>query len=81
MSTVYTVQSFTRGRKGALIADAPLSVGDDRHALRVANRYSESRDGVIAFAQRGDPATGEVIATTVLVQHGSVPIMDFEVPY
>ncbi len=81
MSTVYTVQSFKRGRKGGLIAGDPQSVGDDRHALRLASRCMARSDGVIAFSQTGDLETGEVSQIKVLLRHGEVPLMDFDVPY
>jgi hypothetical protein len=57
--TLYIVQSFSAGRRGALQADTPVPCLTAAAARRSATRLADSKLGVIAFASSGDVETGD----------------------
>ena len=73
MVTYFVVQSFQRGRKGALIPNAPREARNELHAKRLAERMMSVADGVIAFSRTGSPATGDFEDAVILAEHGDVP--------
>ena len=59
MSAVYVVQSYTSGKRGALVADSPVQARNTDHARAVAQRLAVKKALVVAFRREGDPKTGE----------------------
>lgn len=72
--TYFVVQSFERGRKGSLVADQPIETQGYEQATRMAERLSRCKAGVVAFARRGDPATGDFEEPVVIASYGSLGI-------
>lgn len=73
MITYFVVQSFTRGKRGALLADSAVQANDQGHAFRMLERLAKSKAGVVAFSRSGDPSTGEYTDAVVLAQYGDLP--------
>lgn len=73
MLTYYVVQSFERGKRGAIIADPPVEARDSNHAEKMAARLSEQKAGVIAFSRTGDPTTGDFEDAQIIAWYGIVP--------
>lgn len=73
MITYFVVQSFTRGKRGALLADTPVQATDQGHAFRMLERLAKSKVGVVAFSRSGDPATGEYTDAIILATFGDLP--------
>lgn len=80
MSAMYMVQSFTRGGRGALRADAPVQAQSLGHARRLAERLAVQKALVVAIARRGDPATGDYDEAGLIVAFGDVPDEIREMP-
>lgn len=72
MITYFVVQSFEQARKGTIFANAPIQAHDEAHAVRLAERLSISKVGVVAFRRSGNPATGEFEDAVILASYGSV---------
>ncbi|WP_162560941.1 hypothetical protein [Methylobacterium durans] len=72
--TYYVVQSFSEEAAG-LRMDAPIQALTEASALKTAERLSERKVSVLAFARTGDPATGEFDEPVVLASYGR-PIGD-----
>lgn len=72
MLTYFVVQSFERGKKGALVADQPVEAQGREHAMRMAERLSHIKAGVVAFSRQGDPATGDFEDAVIIASHGSL---------
>jgi len=73
METIYVVQGFVAGKRGALVALAPLTFKTESQARSRAARLGETCQGVIAFAQAADPDTGDYEDPVVLERQGNVP--------
>ncbi|OCP17786.1 MULTISPECIES: hypothetical protein [unclassified Ensifer] len=73
MVTYFVVQSFTRGNRGALLADIPVQATGADHALRLAERLASTKVGVVAFSRAGDLSTGEFEDATILFIGGDLP--------
>lgn len=73
MDTIYVVQGFEAGKKGALVPLAPVSFKTEAQARARAERMSETCVGVIAVAQSADVDIGEYGDPVVLVMYGEVP--------
>lgn len=73
MITYFVVQSFTRGKKGALLADTPVQASSQDHAFRVLERLAKTKAGVIAFSRSGDPTTGDYENAIILAVSGDLP--------
>lgn len=73
MLTYFVVQSFSQGRKGAVVADQPIQSQSADHATRMADRLSRTRVAAIAFSRTGDPATGEYDEAVILASFGEIP--------
>lgn len=71
MITYFVVQSFERGKKGGLVADQPVEAQGLEHAMRMAERLSRVKAGVVAFSRRGDPATGDYEDAVIMATYGS----------
>jgi hypothetical protein len=67
----FVVQSFERGRKGSLVADQPIEAQGHEHAVRMAERLSRFKAGVVAFSRRGDPATGDYEDAVIVASYGN----------
>lgn len=76
MLTYFVVQSFERGKNGAVIANTPVQVVSAEHAERLAARLSEKKAGVVAFSRTGDPSTGDYEDAVVIALHGSVSMLE-----
>lgn len=72
MLTYFVVQSFERGKKGALVPDQPVEAQGHEHAMRVAERLSLLKAGVVAFSRKGDPATGDYEDAVIIASYGSL---------
>lgn len=73
MLTYFVVQSFSFGKKGIIIADLPVQVSSQEHALRMAERLALQKPAVVAFSRTGDPKAGEWDPAVILSMHGNVP--------
>jgi hypothetical protein len=73
LSTVFVVQSFTRGGRGSLRPDVPVQVQSTSHAIRMAERLSVTKVLVVAFRRDGDTATGEFDDPVLIAALGDVP--------
>lgn len=73
MMTYYVVQSFQRGKKGALIADPPKQARDLDHCQRIAERLAETCASVVAFSRSGEPEDGAWEDAVIIAQYGDVP--------
>ena len=73
MVTYFVVQSFQRGKKGALIADQPRQARDKAHCEYLAGKLAEKSESVVAFSRSGDPSTGDWEDAQIIAQHGCVP--------
>lgn len=73
MITYFVVQSFSRGKKGVVIADTPIQASSEDHALRMAERLASTKQAVVAFSRTGDPKAGEYEPAVILATHGHVP--------
>jgi hypothetical protein len=76
METIYVVQGFMAGKRGALSPMQPLTFQTESQARGRAERVSETCAGVIAFAQSADIEAGEYADPVVLVEIGRVPERD-----
>ncbi len=74
--TFYVVQPFTKGKRGGLKADQPIQASSAEAAIRRAERLAETKAGVLAFAQTGDPEMGDFDEPIFLARHGDVPSTD-----
>ncbi len=72
MNTQYVVQSYTarKGDRGKLSADAPFIAKDAGHARRTAERLAATKPMVVAFANTGDPDTGDYDEPKLIFAHG-----------
>lgn len=75
METIYVVQGFTAGKRGALVPMQPLTFKTESQARGRAARLGETCVGVIAFAQAADIETGDYADPQVLETIGDVPEM------
>ncbi|HEV7415802.1 MAG TPA: hypothetical protein VGN98_06575 [Tianweitania sediminis] len=73
MLTYFVVQSFSRGRKGAVVADLPLQMQTGEQAIRRAERLAKGRVGALAFSRLADPDTGDYAEAVVLGKFGDIP--------
>ncbi|MET0331329.1 MAG: hypothetical protein ABW154_07855 [Dyella sp.] len=73
METIHLVQAFSRGKRGALVADKPQQYKTAQEAERRATRMVESVAGVLAYAMEVDEESGEYGAPQVLFTAGEVP--------
>jgi len=73
--TYYVVQTYraVKGARGKISADEPMPARDEAHAMRLVERYRDSRAGVVAFRRTGDPATGEWDDAVILARYGVLP--------
>ncbi|TJV19665.1 hypothetical protein [Mesorhizobium sp.] len=78
MLTYFVVQSYEKTAKGALAAATPIQVQDEQHAMRLAEKLSQTNAGVIAFSRSGDPASGEYEDARVLCSYGSLPVLEVD---
>ncbi len=73
MITYFVVQSFQRGKKGALIPDEPKPARDQNHCMILAERPSKGSASVVAFSRSGDPDSGDWEDAVLIAQYGEVP--------
>ncbi|BCH30260.1 hypothetical protein MesoLjLc_21900 [Mesorhizobium sp. L-8-10] len=71
MLTYFVVQSFERGKRGSLIADQPVEAQGLDQAIRMAERLSRVKAGVVAFSRRGSPATGDYEDAVIVAMYGN----------
>jgi hypothetical protein len=75
LKTFYVVQPFVKGRRG-ITAERPTQASSAGAAVRMAERLSATKLGVLAFAQTGDPEMGDFDEPVILASHGVVPEVD-----
>lgn len=73
MATYHVVQTFSRGPKGAVIADLPREMPSADQAERLARRASAEKVATVAFSRSGDPITGDWDDAIILFQSGDLP--------
>lgn len=73
MSAMYVVQSFTKGRRGAILMGAPILARNTAHARSAAERLASRKAGVIAFVSEGDALTGEFEDPKLIAAFGDLP--------
>ena len=73
MKTYYVVQTFSVNKRRQIQADEPRQAQSEGEALRLAQRLSEVKFGVIAFSRSGDPTTGDWDDAKILYQFGDFP--------
>ncbi len=73
MSAMYVVQSFTKGKRGAMLADSPVEARSTAHAKAMAQRLAGRKALVVAFMREGDPQTGEYEDAKLIEAYGEVP--------
>ncbi|MDF4024103.1 hypothetical protein P3W24_03845 [Luteibacter sp. PPL201] len=71
--TIYVVQGFEAGKRGALKAMPPVTCATESQARDGAERMGVRCAGVIAFAQTADIDAGGHSDPVVLLQLGQVP--------
>ena len=69
MKTQYLVQAYTQV-KGRMRADTPFVAKDVNHARRTAERLSQAKPMVIAFANTGDADTGDYEEPKLIAAYG-----------
>jgi hypothetical protein len=73
-TTNYIVQPYIAGRGAGLKPDAPTACKSAEAARRMAERMSDSRLGVVAYATSGDAETGDYDEEpTILFRAGRLP--------
>lgn len=75
METIYVVQGFMAGKRGALVPMTPVTFKTESQARSRAARLGETCQGVIAFSQAADVDSGDYADPVVLETHGNVPEM------
>jgi len=80
MSSMFVVQSFTRGSRGGLRPDIPIQAQNTAHARRMAERLAITKALVVAFARDGDPKTGDYEEAKLIAAHGDIPDEVREMP-
>ncbi|WP_332717415.1 hypothetical protein [Pelagibacterium mangrovi] len=73
MVTYYVVQSFKRGKRGALLPDQSRQARDQHHCEMLAERLAETCHAVVAFSRAGDPTTGDWEDAQLIAQYGPLP--------
>lgn len=70
--TYFVVQAYTavKGSKGKISADEAIPARDHDHAMRMFERFKQTRAGVVAFRRTGDPTTGEWEDAVIIAKHG-----------
>lgn len=76
METIYVVQGFKPGKRGALQALPAVRASTEEQARGRAERLAETCAGVLAFAQTADAEKGEYEEPVILVRIGAVPDFD-----
>lgn len=76
METIYVVQGFMAGKRGALVPMQPVTFKTEGQARGRAERLGETCRGVIAFAQTADTETGDYADPVILTSIGDVPEMN-----
>jgi len=72
--TYFVVQAYkaVNGR-GKISADEPIPARDHDHAMRMVERFRQTRAGVVAFRRTGDPTTGDWEDAVIIARHGTLP--------
>ncbi|WP_182422007.1 hypothetical protein [Aureimonas sp. ME7] len=78
MQTYFVVQTYSVNRKRKIEADQPRQVQSEAEALRLGERLSETKFGVIAFSRTGDAKTGDWEDAKILFQFGDFAEEDAE---
>lgn len=76
MQTYFVVQTYAVNAKRQIEADPPRQVPTEADAVRLAERLSETKFGVLAFSRTGDVSTGEWEEAKVLFKFGDFPRED-----
>lgn len=72
--TFYIVQAFIAGKGNRLAADKPIPCKTADAARRTAERLSQTKLGVIAFASSGDQELGDYDdEPTIIFKAGRLP--------
>ncbi len=78
MQTYFVVQTYIVNSKRQVQADLPRQVASRAEAVRLAERLSETKFGVIAFSRTGDPENGDWQDAEILYQFGDYTREDAE---
>jgi len=72
--TYFVVQTYkaVKGSRGKISAEEPIPAHDHDHAMRMFERFRQTRAGVVAFRRTGDPATGEWEDAVIIAKHGTL---------
>lgn len=73
MSAMYVVQSFTKGKRGAMLTDSPVEACSTAHAKAMAQRLAVRKALVVAFMRECDRKTGEYEDARLIEAYGEVP--------
>jgi hypothetical protein len=73
METIHLVQAFSRGKRGALVADKPQQYKTAEEAERRAGRMVDGVAGVMAYSMEVDEESGDYGTPKVLFSAGEVP--------
>ncbi|TXN71621.1 hypothetical protein [Methylobacterium sp. WL6] len=74
------MQTFREKGKG-VEPEETRTARNEGHALTLAERLAESRIGVVALRQDGDPDIGDMEEPVVLAIHGRVPPIFSDLPF
>lgn len=73
METIYVVQGFESGKRGALVPLQAIAFPTETQARSRAERLAQTCDGVLAIAQAADIETGDYADPVILMSIGRVP--------
>lgn len=71
--TYFVIQAYQAVKRGKISADEPIPARDHDHAMRMFERFKQSRAGVVAFRRTGDPTTGDWEDAVIIARHGTLP--------
>lgn len=77
-TTYHVVQTYIVNKKRRIEAEQPRLVSSEAEALRLAERLSAVKFGVVAFSRTGDPQTGDWDDAKILYQFGDATEEDTE---
>lgn len=78
MQTYYVVQSYSVSANRKVEPELPRLLQSLSEAMRLAERLSESKFGVVAFSRSGDALTGDWEDASIIFQSGNFSAEDAE---
>lgn len=73
MSAMFVVQSYSAGKRGQLVPDAPVQAQNTNHARSIAQRLAVRKALVVAFTRSGDEKSGEWDDPKLIDAFGDIP--------